>query len=322
MSNQNCKVWGIILAGGEGKRLQSFVHSNYGTSAPKQFCTFTGTRSMLRHTIDRAEMLIRPEQLLIVVGKDQLCYAGDQLADRPPGTIIIQPCKRETVPAILYPLLKAYQRDPEAVVCIFPSDHFILHEETFMQYIEFSSEFVTSDPESIMLLGVIPQQPHGEYGWIVTSERIANDNAKRVYNISRFVEKPDPSTAYRLYLTDSLWNTMVIVSKAKTLLATFKMLTPTAYDAFWEIKDFLGSSLEERVVEEVYSKLLPMNFSYSILEKNPIGLRAVRMQGVYWNDWGDAARVQSDIQCFCPAKEILRIPLPFLEIDQLPVCPS
>ncbi len=72
MSDNNCKSWGIILAAGEGKRLQSFVHSNYGTDAPKQFCTFTGTRSMLGHTIDRAEMLIKPEQLLTVVGKDQL----------------------------------------------------------------------------------------------------------------------------------------------------------------------------------------------------------------------------------------------------------
>jgi mannose-1-phosphate guanylyltransferase len=194
-----------------------------------------------------------------------------------------------------------------------------LHEETFMQYIEFSSEFVTSDPESIILLGVVPQQPQGEYGWIVTSERIANDNGKRVYNISRFVEKPDLFTAYQLYLADGMWNTMVIVTKAKTLLTSFKMLTPTVYDAFWEIRDFLGSSLEARVVEEVYSKLSPTNFSYSILEKNPIGLRAVRMQGVYWNDWGDAARIQSDIRCFCAAKEVSRIPLPFLEIDQSPV---
>jgi hypothetical protein len=63
MYEQNPQVWGIILAGGEGKRLQSFIHSQYDTNAPKQYCTFTGARSMLRHTIDRAEMLVQPESL-------------------------------------------------------------------------------------------------------------------------------------------------------------------------------------------------------------------------------------------------------------------
>ena len=56
-----------------------------------------------------------------------------------------------------------------------------------------------------------------------------------------------------------------------------------------------------------------MNFSSSILEKNPIGLCTLRMQGAYWSDWGDAARIQSDIQQFCTIKEISAVPLPFIK---------
>jgi mannose-1-phosphate guanylyltransferase len=110
VSETGRQVWGIILAGGEGKRLQPFIRSEYGSVAPKHYCVFTGTRSMLRHTIDRAEMLIPPERLLTIVNKDHLGYVHEQLADRPLGTIIIQPFKRETGPAILYPLLEVYQR--------------------------------------------------------------------------------------------------------------------------------------------------------------------------------------------------------------------
>ena len=295
MYEQDPQVWGIILAGGEGKRLQSFIQSQYGTDAPKQYCTFTGTRSMLRHTIDRAEMLIKPDRLFTIVSKDHFRYVQDQLADRPDGTVLVQPYNRETGPAILYPLLHVYRHDPEATVCLFPSDHFVLNEQSFMEHIQFSCESVNANPKSFILLGADPQRLGGGYGWIVMGEQIVDNDAKRVYSVSRFVEKPDAFTAYRLYHKGILWNTMIIIGKAKTLLALFKTFTPTVYQALWGIRDDLGSSLEPRVVEEVYSALPSMNFSYSILAKNPVGLRAVRLQGAYWNDWGDADRIRSDI---------------------------
>jgi mannose-1-phosphate guanylyltransferase len=315
MTHHNRNVWGIVLAGGEGKRLQSFVRSQYDTNAPKQYCTFTGTRSMLRHTIDRAEMLIHPERLLTIVSKHHLSYAGNQLADRPSGTVIMQPFDRQTGPGILYPLLHVYQRDPEAIVCLFPSDHFVLNEQNFMRHIEFSSDFVARNPQSIMLLGVPPKQYESEYGWIVTGEQTISSGAKRVYNVARFVEKPDSLTANQLYNKGSLWNTMVIVSKAKKLVSLFKMFTPLVYQAFLKIKDDFGTSREAQIVEGMYAKLAPMNFSYSILEKNPAGLRTVKMQGAYWNDWGDASRIQSDVQCFCTAKGTSSVLLPFVKMS-------
>ena len=314
MFEYNPQLWGIILAGGEGKRLQPFIRTHYGINAPKQYCAFTGTRSMLRHTIDRAEMLIKPERLLTIVSKDHFCHTKDQLADRPSGTVIVQPLERQTGPGILYPLLHVLQRDPEAIVCLLPSDHFVLNEQSFMEHIDFSSGFVTSNPQSVLLLGVSPQQPEGGYGWIVPGKQIAGKITKRVNNILQFVEKPDGFTAYQLYQKGSLWNTLVVVSKAKKLLKLFKKFTPGIYNAFWGIRNTLGSSLEAPMVEEMYSRISAMNFSYSILEKNPIGLRTVKVQGSYWNDWGDAARIQSDIQCFCPAKKNPAVPMPFAKM--------
>ena len=314
MSEHNRLVWGIILAGGEGKRLQLFIQARYGVDTPKQYCTFTGTRSMLRHTIDRAEMLIPPERLLTLVSSQHFQYANDQLDDRPSGTIIVQPIRRETGPAILYPLLHVYQRDPEAIVCLFPSDHFVLNEQAFMEHIEFSSEFVAGHPQSIILLGIKSRHPEGEYGWIVTREHIV-DGAKRVYSISRFVEKPDAFTAWQLHQSGSLWNTMVVISKAKTLLNSFKMFSPQLYQAFWEIRNVLGTSRETPVVEEVFSRISSTNFSHSILEKNPAGLQTVAVRGAYWSDWGDAARIQSDIKHFCAPRQGETVPMPFSNIS-------
>src|SRR5713101_5814968 len=225
MPEHNKNVWGIILAGGEGKRLQSFIRKRYGSNAPKQYCAFTGTRSMLRHTIDRAEMLIRSGQLITIVSKQHVRYFQKQLCDRPSGTIIVQPFNRETGPGFLYPLLHIYRRDAEATVCLFPSDHFVLNERTFMNHVELASEYVSVDPQSVVLLGMKPQQGEGEYGWIVTGRQIANSKARQIHSVTRFIEKPDVTTAHDLYNNGSLWNTMVIIGKAKRLFALFKIYT-------------------------------------------------------------------------------------------------
>ena len=50
-------LWGIILAGGEGKRLQEFIRKRYGAERPKQYSAIIGKRSMLRHTLDRVEKI-------------------------------------------------------------------------------------------------------------------------------------------------------------------------------------------------------------------------------------------------------------------------
>ena len=303
------QVWGIILAGGEGRRLQSFIRAHYNSDVPKQYCIFTGTRSMLRHAIDRAELLIEPEHLLILASRQHIRYVHEQLADRQEGTVIVQPCRRETAPAILYPLMHVYQQNPEAIVCVFPSDHFVLNEQGFMKHVEFSTEFVADNPQSLMLLGIHPQESEGEYGWIVTGNEIAGGNANRVYNISKFVEKPDPVTASQLYKNGGLWNTMVIVSTARTLLRLFEIFTPSMYKEFWDLRQVIGSSSEGQVVEDLFSKLPSMNFSYSILEKNPAGLRTVKIEGAYWSDWGDAARIQRDIKSYCTEPAAPIVPL-------------
>ena len=60
-------LWGIVLAGGEGRRLQPFIRACFGCDRPKPFWAFLGGRSMLRHTLIRAKRLISPHHLLIIL---------------------------------------------------------------------------------------------------------------------------------------------------------------------------------------------------------------------------------------------------------------
>jgi mannose-1-phosphate guanylyltransferase len=77
--NQGCKrddLWSIILAGGEGERLRPLMQRWLGQHKPKQYCTFVGTRSMLQHTLDRADQISDPEQKVTVIAGHTVVTLG------------------------------------------------------------------------------------------------------------------------------------------------------------------------------------------------------------------------------------------------------
>src|SRR5689334_13923095 len=98
---QEQQLWGILLAGGEGKRLQNFIKRLYGYERPKQFCAILGGKSMLRHTLDRARMIIPPGRIMAIVNKKHLGFAQEDLTELPDENIIAQPGNCETGPGIL-----------------------------------------------------------------------------------------------------------------------------------------------------------------------------------------------------------------------------
>ena len=83
-------VWPIVLAGGEGRRMQSFIRSWLGEERPKQYCAFSGRRSMLGHTWDRARAMAPPDQVTTIVGRGHLQFL-DGIEEPAPGAVIEQP---------------------------------------------------------------------------------------------------------------------------------------------------------------------------------------------------------------------------------------
>jgi mannose-1-phosphate guanylyltransferase len=55
MWDSSRRPWSVVLAGGDGERIRPFIEYWLGRHRPKQYCTFVGTRSLLQHTIDRAD---------------------------------------------------------------------------------------------------------------------------------------------------------------------------------------------------------------------------------------------------------------------------
>jgi mannose-1-phosphate guanylyltransferase len=293
--HDNDHVWGIILAAGDGVRLQQYIRSRFNSDRPKQFCAFTGTRSMLTHTIARAELLIPKERLLVTIKNEHRAYTRSELESIDEQNVIVQPSNKETTASILLPLMHILRRDPNARVVIFPSDHFIVHEERFMESVAAGAEFVEHHTKYILLIGTEPEEFLSDYGWIEMSMRIADIRGCEIFRVKRFLEKPDAKKVFTLQKERTICNTLVTIGYATALLRKFRLITPTVFQAFKKIDVELFSPSEEETVKRVYAGLPAVDFSKAILAHDPHGLAVLRVRNIYWNDWGNAARIQADL---------------------------
>jgi mannose-1-phosphate guanylyltransferase len=299
-SPQRC---GIVLAGGDGARLRQFVRRLTGSALPKQYVNLIGTRSMLEHTFDRAERLIPAERLFTVANQNHLDYleARRQLARRPQGTVIIQPKNKETGPGILLGLMHVVKNYPDSTVAIFPSDHFVVQEDLFMAYVALAFQVVESNSSSLMMLGIVPDGPEPEYGYILP-DGDADDLALplRAHDVKVFIEKPGPKVAREMILEGGLWNTMVMVFNTRVILDLARRLAPELYNSFQPVLKAIGTPKEKTVMEEVYRKIKPRNFSTGLLEAvsllRPSCISVLPVSGVFWSDWGSEYRIVSALK--------------------------
>ncbi|MBI5475227.1 MAG: hypothetical protein HY964_00655 [Ignavibacteriales bacterium] len=288
-------LWGLVLAGGEGKRLSSFITDLYGVDRPKQYCSIVGGRSMLRHTLDRVKTIIPQENILTVINRNHVKYINEDRCCQNTGSILIQPVSRETANGILLSLLHIYFKDPNAHAAIFPSDHFILGEGNFMNHVQTAFRFTRQHSEKVVLLGSKPNEVEDGYGWIESSRSISNINGMNICSVNKFWEKPDKLKAQELYNNRCLLNTFVMVGKIKTFLSLFRKTMPDTYKLLsgimWTGEPYSGVRLND-----IYKNLPLVNFSKSILESFPEQFCTIEISKTYWNDWGDPDRILADIE--------------------------
>jgi mannose-1-phosphate guanylyltransferase len=278
-----------------------------GDALPKQFVPFFGEPSLFERTVSRAETLVPSDRLFTVVGRHHLAFpdAARQLASRPPCTVIVQPRNRETCPGILLPLAHVAARDPDAIVVIFPSDHFIPEETRFMGYVDTACRAVERDPNRLILVGAEPSAPESEFGYMVPGRRAMDETGDGVRAVVRFVEKPGAADAERLIRDGALWNTFVMVVRPNALFDLVQRVSPLLYQAFSKIRQAIGTSREQAVAEAVYRTLDPVNFSKGVLEHmapdDPLQVAVIPARGVFWNDWGSEQRVLADWNMVAPS---------------------
>ena len=291
-SNQG-NEWAVILAGGDGTRLKSLTRRIAGDERPKQFCPVLGGATLLEETQRRAALELARERTLYVVNRMHEPYYTQILNHEAAAHLVIQPRNAGTAAAILYSLLRIFAVEPDAVVTLFPSDHYVSDNRAFMAHIRTALDSAQRERDLIILLGVEPESPEVEYGWIEPNDSLKGH--ARVYGVRRFWEKPNQMLAQVLQLRGCLWNSFVMVASVRALLEIIESSIPDLYRAFSCMTSLFGTRAELRAIDNLYQRLEDINFSHRVLALRPERLAVLKVTGVRWNDLGEPNRVMASL---------------------------
>lgn len=267
--------WALVLAGGDGTRLQELTRLIAGAPIPKQYCRLLGDRSLLEATLERIAPLVPAERTLAIVNRAHLALACPQLTSVPHDNIVVQPGNRDTGPGLAFALLALAERDPDATVAVFPSDHFIADARRFRHAVRRATRLVDLRPGAIALVGIRPDWADPSLGYIEAGAALPD--VAGAHRVRRFREKPDADDAQALIATGALWNAFVMVFHVRDALDMLAELRPRELAEMRAFRAGNGGS---------YDTLTRWNFSSDALTHAVDRLVAVEAAGTGWSDWG------------------------------------
>lgn len=280
------KLWALILAGGDGTRLSALTRLIAGAPIPKQYCRLLGERSLLEATVDRISALVPADRIVTIVNRDHVGLAEPQLKALPSRNVIVQPRNRDTGPGMLLSLLALVRRDPEAIVAIFPSDHFVGDTGTFLRHVGRAERVVRRLPDRIALLGIPPEHPDPGFGYVEPGEPTGYD----ARSVAAFHEKPCAAAAEALVERGGLWNSFVMVCQAARMLHLLEGRRLRDVEHMRRVVD------HPEALAELYAGLTPWNFSHDFLARVPEHLVVVRAEGTGWSDWGTRESIERTLR--------------------------
>ncbi|HLK12174.1 MAG TPA: sugar phosphate nucleotidyltransferase [Candidatus Binatia bacterium] len=272
------ELWALVLAGGDGTRLQGLTRRVAGAPIPKQYCRLLGDRTLLEATLDRVRAIAPPGRTVAIVNRDHLPLARGQLATLPAENVLVQPRNRDTGPGLLLSLLALARRDPRALVAVFPSDHYVAAPEVLAVHVRTAARTAALLPAKVALLGIPPERPDAEYGYIEPGMPVGA--GATAFHVAAFWEKPDVPTARGIIARGGLWNAFLLVGRIGRLLELLAIARPADFERLWSAAD------DAERLAATYAALAPWNFSRDFLAEAADHLVVEPAVGTGWSDWG------------------------------------
>lgn len=282
----NKNYYAIVMAGGVGSRFWPVSKTTF----PKQFHDMLGSgQTLLQKTVFRLQNTIPTENIRILTNSSYTKLVLEQLPQFSENQVIAEPAMRNTAPCILMASLKIHKENPEAVMIVAPSDHWIEDELAFSMDLKTAFEFAQSK-DALMTLGIKPTFPNTGYGYI---EYESGDNSI-VKSVSQFREKPDYESAKKFISSGNfLWNAGIFVWSTKAVLKAFESLQPSMFDLFNRGNSVYNTIDEAEFVTKNYEMSENISVDYALMEhsKNVYVLAA----NFDWNDLGTWGSLYSKI---------------------------
>ena len=282
------KIIPVILAGGTGSRLWPLSRESF----PKQFLQLSDidNYTLLQKTYKRIEDLEDLCKPIIVCNEEHRFIVGDQMREikTTPLSIILEPSRRNTAPAITIAALQAIEKykdeNIDPILLILSSDHFIKNIDKFKKSIQNSIELATK--ENLIIFGIVPTYPATGYGYI-KSEKILKTNDFRTNKVEKFVEKPNLENAKVIFKDKKYsWNSGMFVFRATAIIEELKKFNPEIYQ---NCKQCIQKSKLDldflRLDESSFSKCPDISIDIAVFEKTEKA--HVLPLDCGWNDIGN-----------------------------------
>jgi mannose-1-phosphate guanylyltransferase / mannose-6-phosphate isomerase len=271
------RITPVIICGGAGTRLWPVSRE----SLPKQFVPLVGTTSTFQQALERvaqAELFASP---IIITHADSRFVVAEQA--RAVGTnadIILEPCRRDSGPAIAVAAELASRREPDKNVLILAADHLIRDAQRFQSTCRQAAP--SSDAGRIVTFGIRPTFPASGYGYIRPGAQL---NGTSALAVEAFVEKPDAATAAQYVADGYLWNSGNFMFRPGVMLDEIARFEP-------EIARVAKAAVDNAVRDLDFFRLCPTTFArapkksidYAVMERTE--LAAVVPADFQWSDLG------------------------------------
>ncbi len=265
-------LYAVILAGGSGTRFWPLSRRHL----PKQFLKIIGKRSLFQETLRRIKPIVESSRIFIVTNADYRRQIREQLRGLalPQKNILLEPEGKNTAPAIGWAASMIHRRNPQTVMVILPSDHFISHPNVFLQNLR--QAIPLAEAGYLVTLGIVPTRPETGYGYLETSP--LKEYGKNVLKVEKFTEKPSLKLAQKfLKQKRYLWNSGMFLWKTEVILNAFAQYLPEMYRHL--------KKADGRTIKRIWPLFPSISVDYGILEKSN-RVVAIAASQIGWSDLG------------------------------------
>ena len=277
------RPYAVILAGGAGTRLWPLARHR----RPKPFLPLIGGRSLFRLTWERARALAGASRVIVVCGVEHAAWVRRQAPGLPADRIIREGVGRNTAASVALAAHWIRSRAGDAPMVVLPADHWIETATAFRATIRRALRVVRRS-DALVTIGVPAQSPDPGFGWIEVGRAGPEAGIRQV---TRFIEKPAPAVARRLFRSQRfLWNSGIFVWQASAILAELARWEPAVerVAAGWAKRGMASGKVPAGLMRRMPS--IPID--RAVLERSESVL--VTRAGFRWSDlgtWGALAAV-------------------------------
>jgi mannose-1-phosphate guanylyltransferase/mannose-6-phosphate isomerase len=270
----------VVICGGAGTRLWPASRE----SLPKQFIPLLGELSMFQATLQRVRGPAFAPPLIVTHTDFRFLVESQMKALGVEGTIVLEPARRDSGPAIAAAAVMVERTSPGALALVLPSDHLVTDVPAFVAAVERATPAATAG--RIVTFGMLPDRPHTGYGYI----KPAGEIAPGVKAVDRFVEKPDAPTAARYIAEGHLWNGGIFLFRAADFLAELDRFEPDMVRAASLSAEQAAHDLGfVRLDAEAFAGAPKKSIDYAVMERTDKA--AVVPAAFGWSDVGSWSSV-------------------------------